>query len=793
MDTGITEPHLEPSDDRGERPASTARAPVEEQLRASEEKLRVLAHAMPQIVCVLSTDGHAEWVNERWVEFSGMDLAATRRTGWAGVVHPEDFPVVFHCRRRVLKSLAPQEVEVRYRGADGSYRWFLSRLAPVVEGNRVVRFVGAAMDIEDRKRAQGALEAELALKDQLAKVAQAVPGVICSFRLRPDGRASMPFSAPGIEELYGIPQATLAEDMGPAFANVHPDDLARALEEVARSARTMTPWNATFRYSHPVKGLRWMAGTSIPSREDDGSVLWHGYVADVTEQRRAEDALRRSEEDLRRLADAMPQLVWTSRADGHPEYANRKMCEYTGFSPADIQGDSWARALHPDDVARTLARWHRSLETGEPYEIEYRFRSVRDGAYRWFLVRAVPLRDGEGRIVRWFGTATDIQERRHIEDELRETQRALAEHAERLREEHRRKDEFLGMLSHELRNPLAPIRNSVYLLRHSGPEDADRSLRVIERQTEHLTRLVDDLLDVTRIARGKIQLRRARVDLRDVVRRTGEDLRTVLEERGVAYRVELPDRPLHADADATRIAQVIGNLLGNAAKFTREGDEVTLSLAARGDEAVVRVRDTGAGIDPALLPSLFEPFVQGERTLARSEGGLGLGLALVKGLVELHGGSVHVESAGRGTGATFTLRLPLAADQASSRPAGPVPRGAGAGGRRVLVVDDNQDAADSLAQLVRLLGHEVDVAYDGPSAVAAVRARAPDVVLCDIGLPGMDGYAVAREVRGISPRLLLVAVSGYAQPEDVARATEAGFDLHVAKPPDPERLVALLG
>jgi PAS domain S-box-containing protein len=626
----------------------------------AEEQLRLLTHAMPQIVCVLTPDGEAEWVNPRWVEYSGLDLAATKAAGWPAVLHPDDLQAAVACRRRTLKLRQPQEVELRYRAIDGSYRWFLSRLAPVVEGDRVVRFVGAAMDIEEHKRAARVLEEQLALKDQLAKVAAAVPGVICSYRMRPDGSASMPFSAPGIEDLYGISQAALAADIAPWVARAHPDDLPGVMEEVQRSARTMTPWHAEFRYFHPVKGLRWIEGTSIPTREEDGSLLWHGFVADVTERRRASEALRRSEQELRHLADAMPQLVWTNQPDGRIDYYNRNWCEYSGMTVADGQDEGWTRALHPDDVAETLERWRRSLATGEPYETEQRLRSARDGTYRWFLTRAVPVRDGDGRIVRWFGTATDIQERRQMEDALREAQRALADQAEQLKEEHRRKDDFLGMLSHELRNPLAPIRNSVFLLRHARTADADRTLRVIERQTEHLTRLVDDLLDVTRIARGKIQLRRERLDLREVVRRTGEDFRSIFEEHGIAFRVELPERPVQVDADGTRVAQIIGNLLGNAAKFTPGGGEVTLALEPSGDHAIVRVRDSGAGIDPALLPTVFEAFVQGEPTLARSEGGLGLGLALVKGLVELHGGSVRAESAGRGAGAEFTLRLPLA-------------------------------------------------------------------------------------------------------------------------------------
>ena len=384
--------------------------------------------------------------------------------------------------------------------------------------------------------------------------------------------------------------------------------------------------------------------------------------------------------------------------------------------------------------------------------------------------------------------ARSITEREALMSSLRQSKDSL-EAADR------RKDEFLGMLSHELRNPLAPIRNSVYVLRHADPgaEQARRAQAVIERQTQHLTRLVDDLLDVTRIARGKIELRRERIDVREVVRRASEDFRVLMDERGVRFHAALSAGEVWADVDATRLTQVIGNLLHNAAKFTRRGDEVTLSLTTGEGGAEIRVRDTGAGIEPALLPQIFDPFVQGERTLARSEGGLGLGLALVKGITELHGGTVSAGSAGKGRGAEFVVRLPVAT--AGPAQTSPVAGAGHAGGRRrVLVVDDNVDAAESLADVVSMLGHAVEVAYDGPSAVEKAGATAPDVVLCDLGLPGMSGYDVARALRAGGARALqLVAVTGYAQPEDVQRALEAGFDAHVAKPCDAHEIERLLG
>ncbi len=366
---------------------------------------------------------------------------------------------------------------------------------------------------------------------------------------------------------------------------------------------------------------------------------------------------------------------------------------------------------------------------------------------------------------------------------------------EALRDVDRRKDAFLSVLSHELRNPLAPIRNSIYILEHADPagEQARRARAVIERQTEHLTRLVDDLLDVTRIAKGKIELRCARVDVVGIARRTAEDLRSVLAGRGLELALELPAGPVLVSGDATRLGQVLGNLLQNAAKFTPRGGAVTVSVRASADATELRVRDTGVGIAPDQLERIFEPFVQAERSLARTDGGLGLGLALVKGITELHGGTVRAESAGPGRGAELVVRLPLAAEAsvpvAVAAGITPVPHGL-----RVLVVDDNPDAADSLAEIVQLFGHTTEVAYDGPTALARALASPPDVVLCDLGLPGMSGYDVARALRAAGPDgVRLIAVSGYAQPDDLRRAADAGFDGHVAKPPDPaviERLLA---
>lgn len=360
----------------------------------------------------------------------------------------------------------------------------------------------------------------------------------------------------------------------------------------------------------------------------------------------------------------------------------------------------------------------------------------------------------------------------------------------------RHKNEFLAALSHELRNPLAPIKNSLYVLRNATPGSAQakRAEDVIDRQTSQLARLVDDLLDITRISHNKIRLRLAQLDLNDVVHRALEDHRLLFEERGITVDQFLSAEPLMIDGDDARLAQVIGNLLSNAAKFTPQGGTVTLRTvkqAAR-RRAQLWVIDTGAGLEPAVLRRLFQPFMQAEMTLDRSEGGLGLGLALVKTLVELHGGEVCAHSEGLAKGTELVVELPLAlatTAEATAVDATNVPRQ-----RRVLIIEDNVDAADSLRDALEFGGHLVEVAYSGPEGLTHAREFHPEVVLCDIGLPGMDGYELARAFQSDESfsGVYLVALTGYALPDDLERAAKAGFKRHLAKPPSIEEIEAVL-
>jgi PAS domain S-box-containing protein len=520
-----------------------------------------------------------------------------------------------------------------------------------------------------------------------------------------------------------------------------------------------------------------------PIKDGEGRVREVVLVhEDITDQQRAEEALRRGEERLRLAVEATALGTWDfDPVGGRLQWSERCKAVF-GLPPdAEVNYDVFLARLHPDDRERVDRTVRRCLDPREADEYDIDYRVLRpDGAERWVRARGQAFFEGEGearRAVRFLGTVLDVTAQKRVEEALVEA--------------NRRKDEFLALLAHELRNPLAAARNALHLLRQPGADAGvqDWSRDVLDRQTRHLGRLVDDLLDVARITRGQVALRRERLDLSRLVRDAVEDQRPELEGAGLAVGLQRPERPLWLDGDPTRLAQVLANLLQNAGQFTPAGGRVDVRLAAEPDgrHARLTVRDTGVGLDPALLPHVFEPFTQADRSLARTSGGLGLGLALVKGLVEQHGGTVEAHSAGPGRGAEFAVRLPLTPAPAPAPPARPAPPHPPA---RVLVVEDNPDTAASLRLLLELWGHEVRVALTGPDGVEEARRFRPDVVLCDIGLPGLDGYGVARELRRHpeTARVRLVAVSGYGQDEDRRRSHAAGFDQHLVKPAGADEL-----
>jgi PAS domain S-box-containing protein len=548
----------------------------------------------------------------------------------------------------------------------------------------------------------------------------------------------------------------------------------------------------------------------------DSSVMWDEgrfvhtrcFTRDITERKHAEMALADARSRLDAALDAGAIGTWTWDIPNNRLYADSKVAQLFNLPPSESDGgvlDKYFQSIHPDDAGKTAAALDRSVETGEPYEADYRIVQA-DGSFRWVTARGVVERDGTGRSFQMSGVLVDITDRKRLEEELRIRVDQLAEADQRkedllasLRDADRRKDEFLATLAHELRNPLAPIRNSLQILKMARVDagTVQKTRAMMERQVHHLVRLVDDLLDVSRVMRGKIDLHKEPVELATVVARAVETAQPLIEIQGHRLDLSLPQESLRLDADPVRLTQVVANLLTNSAKYTEANGHIWVSARREADDVLLQVRDDGIGIAPEMLHHIFELFVQADHTSTKAQGGLGIGLTLAKNLVQMHGGTLEARSAGLGKGSEFTVRLPLMGQQRkgiAQESAEEHPQQASSSGQRLLVVDDNEDAATSLAILLRLQGHEVRVAHDGPTALALATSYLPNVILLDIGMPGMDGYQVARRLRTLPGlgRVVLAALTGWGQQEDRRRTAEAGFDHHFVKPLDAKVLGSLL-
>jgi PAS domain S-box-containing protein len=494
-------------------------------------------------------------------------------------------------------------------------------------------------------------------------------------------------------------------------------------------------------------------------------------------------SLRDSENIYRAIGESIHFGVWLTDADGRNTYASPSFLELTGKTMEQVAEFGWGDVLHPDDVDQTLAAWRDCVEHGTPWYREHRYLGT-DGNYHPVLAQGVPIRREDGSIYAWAGINLDISRLKQSEDALREADR--------------RKDEFLATLAHELRNPLAPVRHATHLLGLATATEAQRQWgrEVIARQVEHMALLLDDLLDVSRITRGRLELRKDFVPLSDLVATAVETVRPLMDSKQHHLDVRLPPAPVQLHVDPLRIAQSLSNLLTNAAKYTDTGGRIALEARASGGGVAISVSDNGIGLARTALPQLFEMFSQVESAMERSQGGLGIGLSLVRGLVTLHGGTVEAASEGLGLGSTFTIRLP-ATCVVEERPtesvalSTPVLTGPTC---RVLVADDNRDAAESLSMLLGFIGYEVVVAHSGREALDLALREKPQALILDIGMPELSGYEVAQGVREQpwGREALLVALTGWGQQDDMDRARDAGFDHHFRKPVDVRELQARL-
>ena len=748
-------------------------------LRKSEERFRLAADAVNGIIYEYDLQtGHVERTRglSEALGYRPDEVPPTADWWWEQI-HPDDRPRI---QSRIEGELAAGRnvlSEYRVRHKDGRWLHVEDRAVLLKDAKgRPVKMVGCTVDVTERK------QIEQSLRDgeerYRATVEHAAVGVS---NCTPDGRfmyANRKFC-----EIIGY---TLDELLQTTWQQLTPPGDLEAELSLGQRVRTgqMPAYTMEKRYVRKDGSLVWVSLSGSFVHDAEGQErLGIGVIVDITARKRAEEESRRSQEIFRLVHQIgkVGHWEWNSLTDEN-KWSPEIQALY-GLKPGTFEGtyEAWAKLVHPDDLPRAEEDVRRALETGV-YFTEFRVIWP-DGSVHWLEARANVFKDGHDKPVRIMGVNMDITERKRQEEALREADR--------------RKDEFLATLAHELRNPLAPIRNAVQYLRMKQPSDPElqNARDIIDRQVQQMTRLVDDLLDVSRISQGKINLQKQRVSLALVVSGAVEASRPWVEAHGHHLTVKMLPHPVYVEGDPTRLEQVFLNLLNNAAKYTPKGGQIVLIGQRQGSDMVVSVRDNGVGIPADKLPGLFEMFSQVEGSLSRSQGGLGIGLHLVKRLVEMHGGSITAHSDGPGKGSEFVVRLPVLVE--ARGPLTPTEKDETAvlkSSLRILIVDDNKDGADSLGMMLRLMGNDTRTAYDGEEAVSAAGEFRPDVALLDIGLPKLNGYEACRRIREQpwGKQMVLIAVTGWGQDEDRHRSHKAGFDNHMVKPVDPQALMKRL-
>jgi PAS domain S-box-containing protein len=590
-------------------------------------------------------------------------------------------------------------------------------------------------------------------------------------------------------KMFGLPGDSWEGSFEDFLQLVHPEDRESVAAAFDRSAEQAVGLKTEFRIIRPDGQIRWLYDKGAVFSNGTGKPEFlTGACVDITERKLAQERLRHSEERLRLILELMPAAVYTCDAQGQITFCNQKALRIWNLAAADISNERfWPGAPLQSTDGHSVP-----LNETPPALALTNGTSIRDveavierpaGDQTIVNIDSEPLRDESGHVIGAIVVFDDITTRKHTQLQLQEA--------------NRRKDEFIATLSHELRNPLAPIENSIEILRlgnHVAP-DSTYLLEIMERQVGNLIRLVDDLLEISRISRGKIQLHKEVVDISEAVESAVETSGPSIDAAGHHLSVVLPSKPLRANVDPLRISQVVANLLTNAAKYTPGGGTIELTVRQEGQNVLISVKDTGIGISQEMLPRVFEMFVQTDREHKQAHGGLGIGLALAKNLVEMHGGKIEARSDGLGQGSEFLVRLPLGEAAQLAPPqnvqlknASPSPK------RKILVVDDNADAAQSVGMLLKIMGSDVEIALSGRSAIDLLESYHPQLLLLDLGMPEMSGYEVAERIRR-RPEfddVKLVALTGWGQDEDRRRTKEAGFDAHFVKPLSLDQLRNLL-
>jgi PAS domain S-box-containing protein len=759
------------------------------QARASRhgELLRITLASIGDAVITTDIDGRITYLNAvaesltGWTqrEAAGQSLDVVFRIVNEDTRKPVENPAARALKDGVVVGLANHTVLLPKQGGE---RPIDDSAAPIKDGDgNVSGCVLIFRDVTAERRSAQDKSRQLSDARLLAAIVESSDDGIISKSL---AGIILSWNA-GAERLFGH---TAADAIGRHISLVIPPD------RIAEEDTIIASLAAGRRIEHFVTervrrdGSRiWVSLTISPIKDDDGNVVGASkIVRDVTRQRQVEA----DRQKFVTVVETSTDFIGICDLEGVPIFVNRAGLEMVGLANLDeARGKPVASFFFPEDQDRIINDFFPSVLKNGHGEIEIRFRHFKTGEARWMAYKVLTLPDADGRPVAYATVSQDVTERKRLADDLRML-------AADLSEANRRKTEFLAMLAHELRNPLAPISNAVRAMRlRAGDGSAgDQTYQMLQRQIGQLVRLVDDLLDMSRVSRGKIELRKQDLELGPVVEQAVEATRALYGNLNQELTVSMPPRPVYLSGDPARLAQIVGNLLNNACKFTDRGGHIALTVAQEAGQAIVRVRDDGIGIATEQMPMLFEMFMQADTSPDRTQAGLGIGLTLVKRLVELHGGTITARSEGLGRGSEFEIRLPMLSEAPRPQPPAAVEAPAPQTPRRLLIVDDNEDGAESLAMLLEAGGHETHQVHDGLAAIAAAERLRPDLVLLDIGLPRMNGYDVCRRIRQQpwGRDLMLVALTGWGQEEDRQRSKEAGFDAHLVKPVDFDLLDKLL-
>ncbi len=876
-------------------------------LRESQERLQLAVEAAGIGIWTWDLDSDRVTWSAECYRIQGMRAGQFGGNGKAffDTVHPEDRERVRRAARTAIQRNELLSVEFRIQRPDGDVVWVADRARVRYDGKgQPVAMLGTITDITDLKQKELALQAALTASN--------------TGTFRWDIRKDSLDWDDELDRLFGLEPASSVRSLPGFIALVHDNDRQAVIAACERCRSTGADFEMEFRVVWPDGSIHWLYDRGQTFRDADGRPAWMtGACVDITQRRRMEEELRRSEAFYRQVLESIHGMTFTATADGRFDYMSEQWHAFTGIALADLLAGSVPIPYHPDDQPVRDASRARALASGMATDVECRIRSAA-GRYEWFKIRTNLVSDDAGRPVRWIGTAVNVHDLKaaqetlalsrsrldyatrlsgvgfwycdlpfdelqwddrvkehfffppqaritiddfyaRIHEEDREAtrlaiagsiasrapydivyrtvdpatkqvkwiralggtdygsdgtpayfdgvtvdvtaqkldQQELALLNERLREQDRRKDEFIATLSHELRNPLSPIRAAAKVLASPqlSPEQLRRAQTIIDRQASHMALLLDDLLDVARITQGKLHLKKQAVALPDMVDAAVEAARPTLDAKDHRLSIELPPFPVLLEADPLRLSQILSNLLINAAKYSGPGSRIEVCAAAVDETLQLSVKDQGIGIAADALNGIFDIFTQVQGSAGMADGGIGIGLALVKGLAQLHGGSVEARSAGLGLGSEFIVRLPLVQAANTSRtvdraPAAAIPQLR----RKILVADDNQDAAETLALLLELAGHEVQVANLGRMALSRAQDFRPDIAVLDIGMPDISGYDVAESLRKESwgKGIQLIALTGWGRDSDRVDALRRGFDHHLSKPVDSNQLISLI-